>query len=77
MREESGKYEIQYKGKIDGDKTEYKLKYEDGKEYEFESEYDINGISEDKLKIKVDLVSYNGLSPYLKNKILNQEIKII
>ncbi|HLD15230.1 MAG TPA: nucleotidyltransferase domain-containing protein [Candidatus Nanoarchaeia archaeon] len=29
------------------------------------------------LKKKVDLVSYNGLSPYLKNKILNQEIKII
>ncbi len=32
---------------------------------------------EDKLKRKVDLVSYNGLSPYLKNKILSQEVKII
>lgn len=32
---------------------------------------------ENKLKKKVDLVSYNGLSPYLKNKILNQEIRII
>jgi len=32
---------------------------------------------ENKLKRKVDLVSYNGLSPYLKNKILKQEIKII
>ena len=32
---------------------------------------------EEKLGKKVDLVSYNGLSPYLKNKILNQEIKII
>ena len=32
---------------------------------------------ENKLKKKVDLVSYNGLSPYLKNKILSQEIRII
>ena len=32
---------------------------------------------EDKLKKKVDLVSYNGLSPYLKNKILSQEVRII
>ena len=32
---------------------------------------------ENKLKKKVDLVSYNGLSPYIKNKILNQEIRII
>jgi len=32
---------------------------------------------EDKLKKKVDLVSYNGLSPYLRKRILNQEIKII
>ena len=32
---------------------------------------------ENKLKKKVDLVSYNGLSPYLKSKILNQEIRII
>jgi len=31
----------------------------------------------EKLKKKVDLVSYNGLSPYLKNKILSQEIRII
>ena len=30
-----------------------------------------------KLGRKVDLVSYNGLSPYLKNKILSQEIRII
>jgi hypothetical protein len=32
---------------------------------------------EDKLKKKVDLVSYNGLSPHLKDKILSQEVKII
>lgn len=32
---------------------------------------------EDKLKKKIDLVSYNGLSPYLKNRILNQEVRII
>lgn len=32
---------------------------------------------EDELKIKVDLVSYNGLSPYLKDRILNQEVRII
>lgn len=29
------------------------------------------------LKKKVDLVSYDGISPYLKNKILSQEVKII
>ncbi len=29
------------------------------------------------LKKKVDLVSYNGISPYLKDKILSQEIRII
>ena len=29
------------------------------------------------LNKKVDLVSYNGLSPYLKDKILNQEVRII
>lgn len=32
---------------------------------------------EDKLKKKVDLVSYNGLSPYLKRKILSREVRII
>jgi hypothetical protein len=32
---------------------------------------------EDKLGRKVDLVSYNGLSPYLKDKILSQELRII
>lgn len=32
---------------------------------------------EDKLGKKVDLVSYNGLSPYLKDKILSQEVRII
>jgi len=32
---------------------------------------------ENKLKKKVDLVSYNGLSPYLKSKILSQEVRII
>ncbi|MFH1711157.1 MAG: nucleotidyltransferase family protein [Nanoarchaeota archaeon] len=32
---------------------------------------------ENKLKIKVDLVSYNGLSPYLRSRILNQEVRII
>ncbi|MFH0752920.1 MAG: nucleotidyltransferase domain-containing protein [archaeon] len=30
-----------------------------------------------KLGKKVDLVSYNGLSPYLKDKILSQEVRII
>ena len=30
-----------------------------------------------KLKKKVDLVSYNGISPYLKNSILKQEVRII
>ena len=29
------------------------------------------------LKKKVDLVSYNGISPYLKDKILSQEVRII
>ena len=29
------------------------------------------------LKKKVDLVSYNGISPYLKEKILKQEIRIL
>ena len=29
------------------------------------------------LKRKVDLVSYNGISPYLKDKILSQEVRII
>ncbi|MDP2925604.1 MAG: nucleotidyltransferase family protein [Nanoarchaeota archaeon] len=32
---------------------------------------------EKRLKKKVDLVSYNGLSPYLKDKILSQEVRII
>lgn len=32
---------------------------------------------EDKLKRKVDLVSYNGLSPHLRDKILSQEIRVI
>ena len=32
---------------------------------------------ENKLKKKVDLVSYNGLSPYIKGRILDQEIKIL
>jgi len=31
----------------------------------------------EKLNKKVDLVSYNGLSPFLKEKILKQEVKII
>ncbi len=30
-----------------------------------------------KLNKKVDLVTYKGLSPYLKNKISNEEIRII
>lgn len=29
------------------------------------------------LKIKVDLLTYGGISPYLKDRILNEEIKII
>mgnify|MGYP001559976762 CR=1 FL=1 len=29
------------------------------------------------LKKKVDLLSYNGISPYLKNKILKQEVRIM
>ncbi|MEK6913050.1 MAG: nucleotidyltransferase family protein [Nanoarchaeota archaeon] len=32
---------------------------------------------QDKLNKKIDLVSYNGISPYLKDKILNEEVKII
>jgi predicted nucleotidyltransferase len=32
---------------------------------------------EKSLRKKVDLVSYNGLSPHLKNRILNQEVRII
>ena len=31
----------------------------------------------EKLHKKVDLVSYNGLSPYLKDKILEQEVRIL
>ncbi len=31
----------------------------------------------EKLKRKIDLVSYNGLSPYLKDRILSQEVRII
>jgi len=31
----------------------------------------------EKLHRKVDLVSYNGLSPYLKDKILEQEVRIL
>ena len=31
----------------------------------------------EKLHKKVDLVSYNGLSPYLKNNILEQEVRIL
>lgn len=30
-----------------------------------------------KLNRKVDLVSYNGLSPYLRDKILGQEVRIL
>ena len=29
------------------------------------------------LNIKVDLVSYNGISPHIRTNILNQEIRII
>jgi len=32
---------------------------------------------EDYLNKKVDLVSYNGLSPYLRDKILDEEVQII
>ena len=32
---------------------------------------------EDKLGRKVDLVSYNGISPYLKKGILKEEVRII
>ena len=38
------------------------------------------GIQQDLEKVtgkKVDLVTYNGLSPFLKKKILEQEVKII
>ncbi len=31
----------------------------------------------DKLKIKVDLLTYNGINHLLKEKILNEEIRII
>jgi len=31
----------------------------------------------EKLHKKVDLVSYNGLSPFLKDKILKQEVRIL
>ena len=31
----------------------------------------------EKLKKKIDLVTYNGISPYLKDRILKEEIKII
>ena len=29
------------------------------------------------LKKRVDLVSYNGLSPHLKERILNEEVRLI
>ena len=29
------------------------------------------------LKVKVDLLTYGGISPYLKDRILNEEIRII
>lgn len=32
---------------------------------------------EKKLRRKVDLVSYNGISPYLKDRILSQEVRIL
>ena len=32
---------------------------------------------EKKLKRKVDVVSYNGISPYIRNQILRQEVRII
>lgn len=32
---------------------------------------------ENKLNRKIDLISYNGISPYLKDRILKQEIRII
>ncbi len=32
---------------------------------------------EKKLKKNVDLVSYNGISPYLKNQILREEVRIL
>lgn len=32
---------------------------------------------EKKLKKKVDLLSYNGLNPYLKDQILDEEVKIL
>jgi len=32
---------------------------------------------QDKLKKKIDLVSYNGLSPHLKDSILKEEVRII
>jgi len=39
--------------------------------------YGLNLELEEELGIGVDLVSYNGLSPYLKEKILQQEVRII
>lgn len=32
---------------------------------------------EDKLKMKVDLISYRGLHPLLKDRILREEVRII
>jgi len=32
---------------------------------------------EDKLKKKIDLISYNGISPYLREDILKSEVRII
>ena len=32
---------------------------------------------EKNLKMKVDLLTYNGISPYLKERILNEEVKIL
>ena len=32
---------------------------------------------EEKLGKKVDLVTYNGISPYLKERILNEEVRIL
>ena len=32
---------------------------------------------EDKLGVKIDLVSYDGIHPLLKNQILHSEVKII
>jgi len=32
---------------------------------------------EDKLGKKVDLITYKGISPYLKDKILKEEVRIL